>query len=132
MLLKTNSTADRYVRGLGVFDVDNTSGDDNSLSLCIPLKKVECKKVNQYIEGACELFRDKYPMSNHSYPETSLTVDYDGVKTSVNLLVAVIDDILEEMEIYGIPLNNGDILNRQTKNLFKEMLLKELDKVLSF
>ena len=33
MLLKTNSTADRYVRGLGVFDVDNTSGDDNSLSL---------------------------------------------------------------------------------------------------
>ena len=78
------------------------------------------------------MFRDKYPMSNHSYPETSLTVDYDGVKTSVNLLVAVIDDILEEMEIYGIPLNNGDILNRQTKNLFKEMLLKELDKVLSF
>lgn len=132
MVLKSNSAADRYLKGLGTFDISNTSGDDNYLSLCIPFKKVECKKINQYIEKSCNLFKSEHPKSNHSYFEISLTIDYSDTKTNVNLLIAVSDDILEEMEIYSIPLNNGDIINKQTKNLFKEMILKELDKVLSF
>lgn len=132
MLLKQFPAIDKHIKGLGVFNISNTSEDDNLISLCILFKKVECKIINQYIENACNLFKNEHPKSNHSYFEISLTVNYSDTKTNVTLLITVTDDILEEMEIYSIPLKNTDILNRHTKNLFKKMILKELDKVLSF
>lgn len=132
MLLKSFPAICKRIKGFGTFDVQDINTGDNLISLCIPFKKVECEQINQYIENACNLFKKEYPKSNHSYFKISLTVDYSDAKTNIGLLIAVIDDILEEMEIYSIPLNNGDILNKQTKSLFKEMLLKELDRALSF
>lgn len=132
MILKQFPAIDKRIKGFGTFDMSNIDAGDNSISLCIPFKEVECEKINQYIENACNLFKNEHPKSNHSYFEISLTVSCSDTKTNISLLIVVSDDILEEMEIYSIPLNNGDILNKQTKSLFKEMILKELEQILSF
>ncbi len=130
-MLGLNSVADMYVKGLGIFDMQKINVDENLISLCIPFKKVECREVDQYIEDACKLFKDKHPESDHSYSEISLTLNYRNAKTNADILIAVIDDILEETEIYSIPLNNEDIFNKKAKGLFKRMILKELNRVLS-
>lgn len=132
MLLKSFPAICNRIKGFGTFDVQNIDTDDNSISLCIPFKKVECEQINQYIENACNLFKTQHLKSTNSYFEISLKVDYSDAKTNIGLLISVIDDILEEMEIYSMSLNNGDILNKQIKSLFKEMILKELDRALSF
>ncbi len=132
MLLKQFPTICKRIKGFGTFDVQNIDDGDNSISLCIPFKEVECVQINQYIEESCNFFKNEHPKSNHSYFQISLTINYSDAKTNVTLFITITDDILEEMEIYSIPLKNTDILNRHTKNLFKKMILKELDKVLSF